>query len=989
MIPPGRLGCAIVALLLQTGCRSQSVSTTRQQAGAAAPSAAYSDSALASIPLDSLVARGEQVYLRGELDSASTLWNAALARSRAQHDSVLEARSLTWLGLAAWRRGDYRAARRLGEEALALKRRLALDADLFKSYNALGLLAWNEGRLSDATELFGRASAAARAMADLKGIASASGNLALVETELGQFEEARRGFDSMRVAGRTLADARIEGNALTNLGMLAVRVGDPASAIPLLEQARVRYGSIGYATGEQNALGQLGTAYAALGQPHLALAALDSALQLSRRQGLRQEEASNLEAMAQLYRDAGDVQRALDLYARAEPINRELNLTVEAGADLRSQAEIHGELGAMEKASAAASEALGTHRAAGARFEELSDLLLLADLAARSNDAPVSAQRLAEARRLARALGVRRARAEVALAEARIADRAADPARVLRALRDARADLADGGYGIEQEALRLEARALARLGRLDSAAAVGRQALAALERVRGNYGSGVLRTSYLAGKQGAYADLAEVLRRLGRTAEAFEVADAARGRALVEGLASSQASSAAAGASSRPLREGDQLLREIDALNERVRAAEGDAAQSTDAGAVSRIGFLRDRLAAERRAYEELAIRISEVSSPGTSLLGAARVPATVILAHLQPDEALLEYQIGRDSLLIFVGRHTGLSVQPVPLPPGGLRGGVRLARELVARRDAGLTRALPVLGALGEILIAPVRRAGALEGVRQLVVVPHGVLTYLPFAAVTDAATGRFLIQDFTLVTLPSAASLVALREDSRTEDLRAQASVLAPVPDRLPGTAPEALAVARALRGARLAVGRRADESAVRAALAEGGIVHLATHGELNPRNPMFSRLETAEGSGQDPANDGRLEVHEILGLRIRSPLVFLSGCETGLGAAWSSDFAPGEDFATLARAFLYAGARNVVATLWRVDDTGAAELATRFYQHFPAGPAAEALASAQRALLADPRWRAPYYWAGYVVSGEATVGVRAQKGSTLSVK
>ena len=101
---------------------------------------------------------------------------------------------------------------------------------------------------------------------------------------------------------------------------------------------------------------------------------------------------------------------------------------------------------------------------------------------------------------------------------------------------DARLDLEAGGYGIEQEALRLEARALARLGRLDSAAVVGRRALAALERVRGNYGSGVLRTSYLAGKQAAYADLAEVLRRLGRTEEAFEVADAARGRALVEGL---------------------------------------------------------------------------------------------------------------------------------------------------------------------------------------------------------------------------------------------------------------------------------------------------------------------------------------------------------------------------------------------------------------------------------------------------------------------
>lgn len=132
------------------------------------------------------------------------------------------------------------------------------------------------------------------------------------------------------------------------------------------------------------------------------------------------------------------------------------------------------------------------------------------------------------------------------------------------------------------------------------------------------------------------------------------------------------------------------------------------------------------------------------------------------------------------------------------------------------------------------------------------------------------------------------------------------------------------------------------------------------------------MFSRIELAPGNDRGSPDDGRLEVHEVLGLTIRSPLVFLSGCETGLGAAWSTSFDRGEDYATLAQAFLYAGARNVVATLWRVADESAAEFARHFYAGLPSQAAPDALAAAQRRMLADTRYATPYFWASYQVSG-----------------
>lgn len=116
----------------------------------------------------------------------------------------------------------------------------------------------------------------------------------------------------------------------------------------------------------------------------------------------------------------------------------------------------------------------------------------------------------------------------------------------------------------------------------------------------------------------------------------------------------------------------------------------------------------------------------------------------------------------------------------------------------------------------------------------------------------------------------------------------------------------------------------------------------------------------------------DDGRFEVHEVLGVPVRSSLVFLSGCETALGVAGATGYDHGQDYATLAQAFLFAGAGSVVATLWPVEDRGAAAFAERFYSAYASRSAAEALALAQRAMMADARFPAPYHWAGYRISG-----------------
>ena len=161
----------------------------------------------------------------------------------------------------------------------------------------------------------------------------------------------------------------------------------------------------------------------------------------------------------------------------------------------------------------------------------------------------------------------------------------------------------------------------------------------------------------------------------------------------------------------------------------------------------------------------------------------------------------------------------------------------------------------------------------------------------------------------------------------------------------------------------GARASVllGTAATERAFRALAPTKSIVHIATYGVLNKHNPMFSFVELAP-EGRD---DGRLEVHELFGLTLSARLVVLSACQTALGSGAFADVPPGDDWVGLVQGFLYAGAANVLATLWPVEDGATAVLMGRFYGELASGRSESvALAEAQRRAIRNPRTSHPFY-------------------------
>jgi CHAT domain-containing protein len=899
------------------------------------------------VPVDSLRAAGEERYGRESFDSAQAIMRVEATRARAAADTPAEARAKMWIGLAAYHLGDYKTARREGDAALAMKRKIGLDAEVSRSFNALGLVAWQEGRSRDALANFDSAIASAKRHDDAAGIARATVNIPLVQVDRGDFDGARRGLEAALAVGRKSRDEKVQGNALANLAMLEIRLGRPSLALPLLAEAREHYRPIKYTQGEANALGQLATAWSQLGDLQRAIGSADTALSLARGEGLRQEVAAELEVIADLDVQAGNPRLGLRRLLEADSIDAALGLVVERGINLRRMAAIISDLGEGSASVTRARDALAVHKKIEALDETVYDRIQLArSLSVAGNHAEARAE-LDTA--IAARSGSASAARDLAATAAQLALEAKDPERAQEYL--AHVKEAQGGAYWEIDDLR--AQALFSLGRLEEARVSGERAVAGLERERASLGFGPLRSGFLQSRAAPFSHLLATHLARGDTAAAFGVAASLGGRSITERLGAF----AQTAKSIERIAEGERILLQVAALEQGI-------AELDDPKDQGRRASLNRALESARAAYEDY---LGRRAGSRDALIGFAAPSLPAVQSLLANDEALVDFVSGPDRLDVFVVRRGSVDHHSVPIGDRALALRVRVARELLGQVRPGS----PVPSALGDLYDSffgePTIR-GALDGATHLLVTPHASLGALPFSALWNRRSGKFLVEERVVSYLPSIAALSA--EPGGVSRPLERMTVFVPIPDSLPGTRSEAEAIGRIVPAAVIRVGTVSTETGVRTALKSDRTVHIASHGMHNSQNPLFSRMTVGRGVGIAPENDGRLEVHEILSIATRSPLVFLSGCETGLVSGVEGQIMQGSDESSLAQAFLIAGAQNVVATLWRVDDANAVRIADSFYSQLRSGFSPEdALASAQREAI---RRRVDYTWAAYTVSG-----------------
>jgi len=352
----------------------------------------------------------------------------------------------------------------------------------------------------------------------------------------------------------------------------------------------------------------------------------------------------------------------------------------------------------------------------------------------------------------------------------------------------------------------------------------------------------------------------------------------------------------------------------------------------------------------------------------------------------LSRDEAVLEYYVTRNELVIFVIARDGVRAIIEPQSEMQLAARVKLYQTAVSQNPAtggGRERWFAPASALTQALLDPVRSDPLIAGRDHLIVVPHKFLHHVPFQALlsrrqTAGERPRFLIEDYTMSYAPSSSVLKHCREQVRG---RRQTALALANPTPRMGNRQELLyaeeelaAVKNVFAGAVIGVGAEATETRVKNEAGDYDLLHLATHYAVNERDPMRSALDLTPSAD----DDGRLEVREVMDLGVGADLVVVSGCSTANGEI-AGECPNGDDWLGLTRAFMQAGAPSVVATLWPVNDRSSARFMDRFYEVLQAEGKGGALASAQRAMLAGKIPGAadlqdPYYWAPFVLIGAA---------------
>ncbi len=658
-----------------------------------------------------------------------------------------------------------------------------------------------------------------------------------------------------------------------------------------------------------NSLNTAGLIWWTLGDHGAALRELAKALELAKNLRARRDEtATTLNNMGLVYRDMGNYEKALETLDQALIIDRKINSRWAIAYDLKNLALTRLRMGDAEKAVSLFEEALALAKSIGNRINQ-------AKILVGYGDALMELKRLNEAKTRF--------------------DEALDLSRQM-ALRE-----------VEWRALFGLARLQLKEGNKEKARTLLQEAVQVIEEMRAEIKLDQLKDGFIANKMGVYETLVSLLVDMGLDSEAFYVAERSRARNLIDLLGNQRLSLHGA--------VNQKLYDEEKALKNQISEYEALMAQGTDP---EEKAIYKKALDQVRDRYRDLLLEI-QLKNPGlASILSVDPLTLPQAQELLEPGTAILAYYLVPDEILCWFITHNQAELFRTPL------GRQTLAQSVLDYRRT-LQNLEPAERQSRELytwLLSPLKER--LKGVKTLGIVPHHILHHLSFATLFDGKV--YLVEQVPLFSLPSAS---ILRHTAKNRDMEKNTRVLAVGnPDlknpalALPFAEKEVASIGWRFPNVTVLTGEKATEGWVVRNISDFGIIHLASHGEFDPVNPLFSSIKLA----RDDQDDGDLRASEIFGLDIQASLVMLSACQTGLGKITS-----GDDVIGMNRAFLYAGTNAIMSSLWRVSDISTALLVKQFYRELKTLNKAESLKRAMQHV--KNRFPHPGYWGAFVLVGD----------------
>jgi CHAT domain-containing protein len=873
------------------------------------------------------------------------------------------------LGRMAWRQDNYARAEENLRRGLALRSRLAPDSlELASSYNNLGIVAMTQGDLARARPFYLRA---------------------------------------LDLTHRRAPGSLDEAHVLNNLGLVARGLGDSAKAMTYLVQAnhifqRVDPGGQSLIRNFMN----LGALASDRGDLALAEEYEQKTLQYyedTAPEGL--EVAHLLTNLGMIARERFAFDEAETLFRRALAIQRKRSPgSLDEALSLSNLAWVLQESGRLGEAEDCGRRALAIRsRLSPGSTDVATSLSILGSIASRRKDyrtaVSLGEQALALQRRIAPGTTLEGDQLDFLGTVALEANHAAEAERYGRQELAIRQRLTPQTR-VEAEALDLVAGALQKSGRMGEAEDFLRAAVAALEAQVGRLGgTDEERSSFQARWAEIYKHLIALQIERGEPAAALQSLERWRARGLLAQIAERDLTFSADIPAPLLARQ-----RALDQAYQRTQTelAKTDPRQKAEVeGHLVQLSQLRNQRSSLEESIVHASPRYASLRHPQPLDLPAAR-------GALDPGTVWLSYFVDASQTVLFVvtaaanGDPEGLRIFRLAAGETALADEAAVFRGLIlrGRDEKKIEPALLVEGRkLYDLLIAPA--APWIDRADRILISPDGPLHTLPFAAlVRPGPRPQWLVEWKPVHTVLSATLYAQLKAGRRRESAGGSLVALAdplyrPVPGAvadandpplrqyraglppLPGAHEEVQALAALYgRDARVYTGAAATKAQVEHLPAGTRYLHFACHALLDRRFPLDSALALA-ASPASPAyaaaegdDNGMLQAWEIFErLRIDADLVTLSACSTGLGHD-----AGGEGLIGLTRAFQYAGARSVLASLWAVSDRSTGALMARFYTRLRAGsPKDVALAEAQRELLRDGQLSHPYSWAAFELNGD----------------